>query len=401
MLLWFAFLPYITVLLYCSFLNRKEKKQQQNWTFSGSLPKVSLLIAFRNENLRIQPLLDSIAALDYPKEKLEIIMTDDHSDDNTAGRIRDFAAYKQLNIQVCSLPEGQTGKKAGIALARKKADSDYLFFTDADATLPERWLVNMLSCLQNTGASMVCSEVEVVYRKGLLNLFEVLEQAALVAFSASVVARGKVFLCNGAGYLVKKEALEKLVFPEEWKRAPGGDDVMLLHAMHRAKEKIAYCRIEKSRVQLEPAGAKEFLQQRIRWGSKVFLRNTSGNLVPALLVWLFHLVNMSLFGFLILKAGLAGLLMSLPAIFFLRGIWESLLLQDFITPAPLISSPQKKLRQPASGNLSDFMKLSALASALAPWYSLYTVLAGPLLLLTRNFTWKGRNYKSRSSPPIC
>lgn len=367
----------------------------------GSLPKVSVLIAFRNEDSRIQALLDSLNALNYPKDKLEIIFVDDHSDDQAAERIRNFAAQKNLNLAVLSLPEGKAGKKAALALARQNASSEYLFFTDADVTLPSSWLKNMLFCQQNSNAEMVCGEVEVVYRRGLFNIFEALEQAALVAFSASSIAAGKVFLCNGSGYLLKKQALEKLVLPEDWQRSPGGDDVMLLHAMHKAGEKIAYCRIEGSRVQIEPTGSKEFLQQRIRWGSKVFLGNPSGNRLPAMLVWLFHLLNVWLFGNLLLQSGIAGPFLVLLTGFFFRGLWESALLHDFVSPSLQKFTPGwgvKKddcsLNAPENLKYPNPMLLAVLCSMLAPFYSIYVVLAGPVLLIFRSFTWKGRVYPS-------
>ena len=397
--IWLGLVPYIVVLMLCAIRNRREMKRQQNWIFSGSLPNVSLLIAFRNEASRIQPLLDSLEALEFPKDKLEIIMADDHSEDNSATLIRGFAASNQLNIQVLRLPEGETGKKAAIAMARRKATAEYLFFTDADAKLPAAWLTQMLACRENSGASMVCSEVEIVYRGGLLNAFEALEQAALVAFSAAAVAQGKAFLCNGAGYLVKKQALENISLSDAWHRSPGGDDVMLLHAMQEAGEKIAYCRLKASRVQLEPAGLSEFFWQRIRWGSKVFLQNASGNFFPALLVWLFHLLCLWIFAGIFIETGLFGILYCILVSFLTRGIWESALVIDFISPTILTSGFMKKGNSISHENepvkKPELMISVGIFTLFAPVYSLYVVLAGPLLFFFRGFTWKGRTYSSR------
>lgn len=395
----FAVLPYIISLMVSNIRNTREKNRQQNWIFLGSLPKVSLLIAFRNEHQRIRPLLESLASLDYPEEKLEIIMVDDHSEDQTAQVIRDFAKERSMNISLFDLPQGKAGKKAAMVLAREKATSDDLFFTDADVQLPTGWIRKMLSCQQNSGAEMVCSEVEVVFRKGLLNIFESLEQASLVALSAASVASENVFLCNGAGYLVKKQVLSKMVMPEAWLQSPGGDDVMLLHAMHKAGYKIAYCRLDASRVMLEPIRAEEFLQQRIRWGSKVFLGNSSGNFVQALLVWIFHSLNVWLFGSIIWGSGIYAVLFCFLAGFFLRGLWEATLVHDFISPGIQQASIfQNHWKGNFSGKTYP-MAIAGMFSLLAPVYSLYIMLAGPLLFFIRSFSWKGRTYSSRKSPP--
>jgi cellulose synthase/poly-beta-1,6-N-acetylglucosamine synthase-like glycosyltransferase len=287
-----------------------------------------------------------------------------------------------------------------MALARSKASAEYLFFTDADAKIPAAWLSRMLCCQQNSAASMVCSEVEIVNRGGLLNLFEALEQAALVAFSASAVANGKAFLCNGAGYLVIKQAFGKITLAESWHRSPGGDDVILLHAMHEAGEKIAYCRLDGTRVQLEPAGISEFFWQRIRWASKIFLGNSAGNLFPALFVWLFHLLSLRIFTGILLENGLFGIFYCFLASFFIRGIWEAILVSDFISPGILRSGFSVKGGDSVSKKNGFVKKTDAVAAAgmcsiLAPFYSLYVVLAGPLLFLFRSFSWKGRSYSTR------
>src|SRR5438105_15268643 len=51
----------------------------------GQQPSVaiSVIIAVRNEEKNIQPLLDSLYAQNYPKELYEVIVVDDHSTDNT------------------------------------------------------------------------------------------------------------------------------------------------------------------------------------------------------------------------------------------------------------------------------------------------------------------------------
>ena len=54
----------------------------------GYFPSVSLIIAARNEVENIGFLLDDLMKQDYPAEKLEIVVVDDCSDDNTAGIVR-------------------------------------------------------------------------------------------------------------------------------------------------------------------------------------------------------------------------------------------------------------------------------------------------------------------------
>lgn len=323
--------------------------------------------------------------LDYPKEKLEVILVDDHSDDGTAEFVEEFALRNRIPLQVYLLPVGQTGKKAAIAMAREKATCDFLFFTDADVQLPSGWLLKMLVCQQNTQAGMVCSEVAVKDNGSLISKIESLEQAALVAISAARLASGHPFLCNGAGYLVTRNAILELQWPPQWGLVPGGDDVLLLHAIDASGQNTAYCRIAETRVLVDPAGTLgEFTRQRIRWGSKVFLRKAGGNLLPAVLIWLFHSLFLGLVCLLV-ATGNSIALMAMPGILLLRALPEALLVSTFLSRNNPDDFPNDR---------SGIFRLTIWISLLSPLYSLYVLLAGPVIISTRRFNWKGRVYSS-------
>jgi chlorobactene glucosyltransferase len=97
-------------------------------------PLVSVLVPARNESLNIGPCLRSLVAQDYPN--LEILVLDDHSEDDTAARILELGfgrgnALKRL-IDGAALPAGWTGKNWACHQLAAQAKGRYLFFTDAD-----------------------------------------------------------------------------------------------------------------------------------------------------------------------------------------------------------------------------------------------------------------------------
>ena len=72
-------------LLFISGTMRKFPKVSE-----GTIYKASVLVAARNEEHNIIHCLESLAALDYPADKLEIILIDDKSTDATGAIIDDF-----------------------------------------------------------------------------------------------------------------------------------------------------------------------------------------------------------------------------------------------------------------------------------------------------------------------
>src|SRR5688500_16198719 len=55
-------------------------------------PMVSILVVAYNEAARIEARLDNLLALDYPRERLEIILASDGSSDDTAARVQRYIA---------------------------------------------------------------------------------------------------------------------------------------------------------------------------------------------------------------------------------------------------------------------------------------------------------------------
>lgn len=96
------------------------------------LPKISVLVPARNEELRIRPCLETLADSDYPNP--EILVLDDHSSDGTAELVLQFSR-KNPGIRLLKgkeLPPGWTGKAWACHQLAQAAKGDYLLFVDAD-----------------------------------------------------------------------------------------------------------------------------------------------------------------------------------------------------------------------------------------------------------------------------
>ena len=99
---------------------------------STSYPVLSVCIPARNEERDIRACIESLLYQDYPK--LEIIVVDDNSTDETAKIIRSMEnQYSNLIfIPGEKLPSGWMGKPYALHQAYEKSQGQYLLFTDAD-----------------------------------------------------------------------------------------------------------------------------------------------------------------------------------------------------------------------------------------------------------------------------
>jgi cellulose synthase/poly-beta-1,6-N-acetylglucosamine synthase-like glycosyltransferase len=87
---------------------------------------VTLIVLAHNEQDVIEEKLENTLQLDYPKERLEVLVVDDGSDDGTAE-----LAAKFVGVQVLRRPE-RRGKLAGMLRAVEASSGDILLFSDAN-----------------------------------------------------------------------------------------------------------------------------------------------------------------------------------------------------------------------------------------------------------------------------
>src|SRR5579863_2298292 len=103
---------------------------------------VSVIIAVRNGERWLGQKLESVLSLDYPSDKMEIIVVSDGSTDRTEDIARSYAAR---GIRLLVVPPG--GKPAALNAAVPQARGDLLFLTDVRQALES-------DCLKHLVASM-------------------------------------------------------------------------------------------------------------------------------------------------------------------------------------------------------------------------------------------------------
>ena len=98
----------------------------------GWTPDVAVFVGCKNEELVVDGMVTALLALDYPRDKLRLVVVDDGSDDGTGARLDAWAAHDP-RLTVLHRPPGAGGGKSGAlndALATAQADVVVVF--DAD-----------------------------------------------------------------------------------------------------------------------------------------------------------------------------------------------------------------------------------------------------------------------------
>ncbi len=156
-LIWFtiAYQFILTVFGYINYVrSMKEKRELDNRSFD--YPTCSILIPAHNEEKVIAATIESMLKLEYPKDRLQIIVINDGSKDATKSIIEQYAA-KDARVQLFDIPKGEggKGKSRTLNLGIKQAKGDVIAIYDADNTPDKdslRYLVAQLLLHKELGA---------------------------------------------------------------------------------------------------------------------------------------------------------------------------------------------------------------------------------------------------------
>lgn len=116
----------------------------------GILPKVSIIIAARNEERKLEQALRSVLGLEYPH--LEIFVMNDRSTDGTS-EILDRIANQDHRVMIrhlTDLPDGWLGKNYALHAGAREATGEFLLFTDADIVFHPQALRKAIAHVQKS-----------------------------------------------------------------------------------------------------------------------------------------------------------------------------------------------------------------------------------------------------------
>jgi cellulose synthase/poly-beta-1,6-N-acetylglucosamine synthase-like glycosyltransferase len=154
----------------------------------ADLPPVSIVVPARNEEEALPHSLEKLRVLDYPADKLDIILVNDHSEDGTETIMKRFASdlphVKVISIGL--IPGQATGYSAALAAGAAAAKGTYILITDADCEVSPGWARAMVSSLSDSTA--VTGGFLFLAKPGELSLIARLQSLDWMLFAAAGAA---------------------------------------------------------------------------------------------------------------------------------------------------------------------------------------------------------------------
>ncbi len=245
---------YLAIYYLLLIMDRKERKSGPE-----KLVDVTVLIPAYNEEKNIRRALESVAGLDYPREKLHIMVIDDGSTDGTFRAAEGFAReHPELDVKVLRNRKN-LGKGASLNRALGLVRTPYVVTMDADSFVEEKALREVLKKAKGNAVVAACIFPEKA--SGVAEKLQEIEYIAsnylahlLSGFDAQLVAPGPFSL-------FRTEALREIGGFDETAPAEDLEVVFRLrkrgYSMDFAPEAHVYTEI--------PPSMTGLIKQRRRW----------------------------------------------------------------------------------------------------------------------------------------
>jgi glycosyltransferase involved in cell wall biosynthesis len=228
---------------------------------------VSILIAARNEAENIETVIRDIFNQSYEKDLFELIVIDDHSEDETLS-IAESLKSEYPYLKVLSNTNGE-GKKAALATGIREAKFGIIATVDADCRVPSEWLITMTSHWNKDQTKMLLGPIVLEPEPPVLQQAQAMENLAIMGLTGGFASHQKPIMANGANLFFDKKSFEEIGGYSSSEN-PSGDDVFtMLEFSEKWPDSVQFVKHYESAVLTRPEPTfSTFWEQRKRWLSK-------------------------------------------------------------------------------------------------------------------------------------
>lgn len=237
----------------------------------SSPPFISIVIAARNEEESIEACITSIIANDFPSEKYEIILVDDHSTDATVEKAKALNASPLTILHHADYLQGKdikAFKKSALNYAIQVAKGEIILCTDADCIMGRHWISSMVEKFIDPSTHLVTGMVE-ISGTNLLENFQKIDCMGMMATTNAGIQTSNFILANGANMAFRRASF-MTVGGHGVEGLATGDDVFLAEKMSsNFGNCVKFIRNNAAKVFTKAEKTlSNLMQQRLRWASK-------------------------------------------------------------------------------------------------------------------------------------
>ncbi|MCW1296240.1 MAG: glycosyltransferase family 2 protein [Candidatus Parvarchaeota archaeon] len=222
-------------------------------------PLVSIVIPAHNEEKNIKNAIESCLNLNYPKNKLEVIVVNDGSTDRTVEICKSYEEKGLIKL----INKERGGKASALNLGLKIAKGEIFACLDADSIYAKDALIKMLAYFDDENVATVTPVIKVKESSNTLEKFQYIEYLINALYAKLYSFLNCIYVIPGPGSLYRKEVLEKLGGFDENSLT---EDMEITFRIHKYGFWIKNC-FDAIVLTSTPKSIVNLFKQRLRWNT--------------------------------------------------------------------------------------------------------------------------------------
>lgn len=260
---------YVQVFFMVTFFERRKHLSSLHGEDVPNLstyPSVAVIVPAWNEGKTVHGTVESLLNLDYPKDKLEVIVVDDGSTDDTWQEMLKYKNHSQVRI----FQKENGGKHTAVNFGIDNTKADFISCLDADSFVAPDALKRMINVFQKKPDVMAVAPSLIVNKPK-----NIIQNAQRVEYNMSTYNKrmlaylGAIHVTPGPFSVFRKEVFEKI---GKFRKAHNTEDQEIAYRMQENHMKIDHCHTAYVYTS-SPDTVKKLYVQRLRW-IYGFIQNT-------------------------------------------------------------------------------------------------------------------------------
>ncbi len=256
---------FFEVFLLLTFLENKEILTRKESSLLTNFPTATIIVPCYNEEESIFGTVESLLALDYPKDKYKIMIIDDGSTDNSWNIMQKYADHPMIELYT----KENGGKHTALNFAINKSKADIIGCLDADSFVSPNSLNDIVSYFSDPKIMAVTPAIKIHNPDNILRKVQKVEYDWGIFLRKMLSFLDALYVTPGPFSFFRREVFEKL---GSYKSAHNTEDMEMAMRMQTQNYKIANCHTAFVYT-IAPNKFYKLFVQRIRW-TYGFFKNT-------------------------------------------------------------------------------------------------------------------------------
>jgi len=188
------------------FLFWENKNNIHKTKLKKNYPSVGIIVPCFNEEKTIAKTIKSLINLDYPKDKLKIVIVDDGSTDNTYQEAKKLLKYKQIKL----FHKKNGGKWTALNYGLTKTNTEFIGCLDADSFVASDALKIIMSYFTNKKIMAVTPALKIYQPKNIIQRVQKIEYILSIIQRKTLSWLNSLTVTPGPFSIYRKEVFEKI-----------------------------------------------------------------------------------------------------------------------------------------------------------------------------------------------